>query len=235
DPGSDGWFYKTQPEWEDETGMGRSEQETARKHLRRTPFWQETRRGVPAKLYFRIDLERLAEALLTQPPPKGKPRQNRKQNHQNAEIPQSSLQGSGKLVCEDPTDKPAGFPQAITETTAETTLPETPSEREHNVGNVASHRTKPQKPPALTEREEVLAQEIARHLDGDGHSLGAIRRIVSETQGLGEAIAYRLFEETMEQWDARKIKTTPGRYFVDLAKREAGRQGIDLGFKRDKA
>jgi hypothetical protein len=51
---------------------------------------------------------------------------------------------------------------------------------------------------------------------------------------LGEAIAYRLFEETIEQLDVRKIKTTPGRYFIDLAKREAVRQGIELGFKRDK-
>jgi hypothetical protein len=76
DPGSGGWFYKTQAEWEEETGMGRSEQETARKRLRQTPFWQEQRRGIPAMLYFRIDLAELAEALLTQSPKTGKPRQN---------------------------------------------------------------------------------------------------------------------------------------------------------------
>jgi hypothetical protein len=29
------------------------------------------------------------------------------------------------------------------------------------------------------------------------------------------------------------LKTTPGRYFIDLVKREAARQGIDLGFRRD--
>jgi hypothetical protein len=38
----------------------------------------------------------------------------------------------------------------------------------------------------------------------------------------------------MEQEEQRKIKTTPGRYFMDLAKREALRQGIDLGFKRER-
>jgi hypothetical protein len=228
-PGSDGWFYKTQAEWEDETGMGRSEQETARKRLRRTSFWQEERRGLPAKLYFRIDLERLADALLTQPPTTGTRRENRQQNHQNAEIQHASPQDSHSQAREDPTDKRAPFPQAITETTAETTLPETPPERENNVVNVASHRTTQQKPPPLTDREEVLAEEIARHLDGDGHSLGAIRRIVG---GLGEAITYRLFDETMEQVEAHKIKTTPGRYFIDLAKRDAARQGIDLGFRQ---
>lgn len=29
----DGWFFKTQVEWEDETGLSRTEQETARKKL----------------------------------------------------------------------------------------------------------------------------------------------------------------------------------------------------------
>jgi hypothetical protein len=106
--------------------------------------------------------------------------------------------------------------------------------RENNVVNVASHRTTYQLPPLLTEREEYLAREMARHLDGDSHSLAALRRIVSDQDGLGEAIACRLFDDTMEQVEAHKIKTTPGRYFIDLAKREAARQGIDLGFKSDK-
>jgi hypothetical protein len=229
DPGSDGWFYKTQPEWEDETGMGRSEQETARKRLRRTSFWQEQRRGIPAKLYFRIDLAQLAEALLTQPPKKGTPRENREQNHQNAEIQHTSLQDTGRQVRDDPTDQSAGYSQPITEITAEMTLPEISSEREKNVENVVSHRSKQRTSIVLSEREEDLAQEIARHLDGDGHSLGAFRRIVS---GLGDQIVYRLFGETMEQLEAHKIKTTPGRYFTDLAMREAARQGIDLGFRK---
>jgi len=231
DPESDGWFYKTQPEWEEETGLGRSEQETARKRLRQTPFWQEERRGIPAKLYFRIDLERLAEALLTQPPKKGILRKNREQNHQDAEIRHTSLQDASKQARDNAPGQPASIPQPITETTAETTLPETPPRRETNVVNVASHRTKQSTIVMLSDREEDLAREIARHLDGDGHSLGAIRRIVGN---LGAEIAYRLFHETMEQEEQHKVKTTPGRYFIDLAKREAERQGIDLGFRRDK-
>jgi len=59
-----GWFYKTQEEWEEETGLKRGEQEAARKRLRATGFWAEERRGIPARMYFRVDLNVLAEQLL---------------------------------------------------------------------------------------------------------------------------------------------------------------------------
>ncbi len=59
----EGWFWKTAEEWQQETGMTRREQETARKRLRATGFWHEERRGLPAKLYFRVNLEALARAL----------------------------------------------------------------------------------------------------------------------------------------------------------------------------
>lgn len=58
-----GWFYKTASEWEEETGMSRREQEKARATLRNTNFWMEDKKGVPATMYYKIDLERLYEAL----------------------------------------------------------------------------------------------------------------------------------------------------------------------------
>ncbi len=57
----EGWFWKTQGEWQEELSMSRYEQETARKRLRHTPFWQEVRRGLPARMYFRVDLGKLDE------------------------------------------------------------------------------------------------------------------------------------------------------------------------------
>lgn len=59
----DGWFYKTQDDWTKETCLSRREQQTARKHLRAAKFWQEERRGMPAKIHFRLDLDLLEEAL----------------------------------------------------------------------------------------------------------------------------------------------------------------------------
>jgi hypothetical protein len=59
----DGSFYKTMEDWEEETALSRFEQEGARRVLRALGFWHEERRGMPAKLYFRIDLEALEKAL----------------------------------------------------------------------------------------------------------------------------------------------------------------------------
>ena len=59
----DGWLSKTQAEWEKETGLTRREQETARKRLRSRGFLQEKRAGVPARLYFRLDVKALAAAI----------------------------------------------------------------------------------------------------------------------------------------------------------------------------
>jgi hypothetical protein len=57
------WFYKTQKEWEEETGLSRTEQDSARRKLRDLGFWFEDRRDVPAKLYFRVDAQKLQSRL----------------------------------------------------------------------------------------------------------------------------------------------------------------------------
>lgn len=59
-----GWFYKVQSEWEEETCLSRREQESARKQLRETGCWEERLIGIPAQLYYRLNLSAL-EAKLT--------------------------------------------------------------------------------------------------------------------------------------------------------------------------
>jgi hypothetical protein len=51
----EGWFYKSLAEWQEETGMTRRELDTAREHLRRTGFWEEDLRKVPAVLHYRVN------------------------------------------------------------------------------------------------------------------------------------------------------------------------------------
>lgn len=58
-------FYKTREEWAAETGMSRSEQETARKALVSLGILQESLRGVPATLHYKVNLEKLSELLQT--------------------------------------------------------------------------------------------------------------------------------------------------------------------------
>jgi hypothetical protein len=59
----DGWFYKTQREWEDETGLTRCEQETARRRLRDKGLVEERLKGIPARLYFRVNKKEIVAAI----------------------------------------------------------------------------------------------------------------------------------------------------------------------------
>lgn len=98
----DGWFYKTQAELTTETGLSRYEQEGARKKLVTAGVLEEDRRGVPAKLYFRVNKNRL-EALLIQ----------------YAENQQSSMRKSRIQECDKPADKNAEIPRTSLQKTPE--------------------------------------------------------------------------------------------------------------------
>lgn len=102
------WFYKTQKEIKSETGLSREEQETARRRLISAGVLEEARRGVPAKLFFRVKAERL-EALLLKSAEKPQPslRESRNQErgdtaHKNADMPQASLRESHSPACGKP-------------------------------------------------------------------------------------------------------------------------------------
>ena len=58
--GPDGWFYKTETEMQAETRLTRRNQESGRKRLVELGVLEVQRRGVPATLYFKLDIERLA-------------------------------------------------------------------------------------------------------------------------------------------------------------------------------
>lgn len=52
-----GWFFKRQVDWEDETGLTRREQEGARSRLCALGILLEERRGVPGKLFYKVDFD----------------------------------------------------------------------------------------------------------------------------------------------------------------------------------
>lgn len=77
DKGSDpdGWIFKTQVELEDETALTRGQQERARATLRRLGILEEIKRGVPAKLYYRIAWAAVYEMMgITQDAQNAQPR-----------------------------------------------------------------------------------------------------------------------------------------------------------------
>ncbi|MGQ1340838.1 DNA-binding protein [Acinetobacter baumannii] len=99
-----GYFYKTQDDWEQETGLTRREQETARKKLRELGFVSEHKHGVPCKVHFRVEHDNLYMALV--------------RFSQNS---QSSMAESAKLECTDAPNSDVVIRQTNTENTQEIT------------------------------------------------------------------------------------------------------------------
>ena len=60
---ADGFIWKKQEEWTEETGLSANEQRTARKHLVKSGVLQEKLKGIPAQLYYRIDTDALQARL----------------------------------------------------------------------------------------------------------------------------------------------------------------------------
>ena len=65
-PEADGWFAKSQDDWLTELGLSRFEQEGARKILRNMGVLEEKRVGMPAKLHFRVNGQKLLQILSDQ-------------------------------------------------------------------------------------------------------------------------------------------------------------------------
>lgn len=87
----DGWIYKTQSQIEEETGLTRTEQQTARKTLTGKGFMEEKHKGIPCQLHYRVNLAAINSAW-------GIYKLN-KQNQQNSGNPQTRTQKKSKQVC----------------------------------------------------------------------------------------------------------------------------------------
>lgn len=57
------FWWKTETEWEEETGLSRREQQVARALLKKQVFWLEKRQGIPAKLFFCVNGDSLGVSL----------------------------------------------------------------------------------------------------------------------------------------------------------------------------
>ena len=100
---SEGWFFKTIGEWEEETGLTRREQETARKNLK--GILDSELRGIPARLYFRINWLALEKSLnndsLAESAKQGFPNPPNK----NGGTRQTGLHENAKQACANPPSK----------------------------------------------------------------------------------------------------------------------------------
>ncbi|MFG3398686.1 hypothetical protein [Streptomyces parvus] len=98
----DGWFYKTTEEWNEELGLTLEEVKGARKKLKSIGLLTEQRKGIPAKLYYKVDTDELLAVL-------------------SGEKPLTVVVKTPKLEVVKPTSSAVENPRSITETTQETT------------------------------------------------------------------------------------------------------------------
>ncbi|TCJ15191.1 hypothetical protein EZJ19_07735 [Parasulfuritortus cantonensis] len=63
EPARLGWFWKTREDWRNECGLSRREQDRSRVILKELGLWQEKRVGMPAKVWYRVDLDTLGRLL----------------------------------------------------------------------------------------------------------------------------------------------------------------------------
>ncbi len=102
DEGQGGWWWKTQEQWTEETGMSRTEIETARRKLVASGLLEHKKAGCPGRSFYRVNAEKVYLVL--------------------SAGSQTSLRETCKLDCGKPANKNAGFRQTKrTETIPEIT------------------------------------------------------------------------------------------------------------------
>lgn len=114
---SDGWFYKTENEWEEEIGMSSKEVRSARRCLAELKLLDQVRKGVPAKMHFRVDTDLLLDYLAGETAIPVVPKEN------NKSCPKGTTGSTQKaqLVVTKGADKCDRKGTTITEITQETT------------------------------------------------------------------------------------------------------------------
>jgi len=139
----DGWFYKTADECFEETRLTRHEQQTARKILTRLKLLEEKRKGIPSKLWFRLNWDVLLGLLEDSPPRRTKKTHSvsnqlrgengkfvkKGENIQCAVARQPSVRQGRQQVSAADGNKHPPLADAITETTSKTTSKTTSSKK----------------------------------------------------------------------------------------------------------
>jgi hypothetical protein len=190
----DGWVYKTQVEWELETGLTRWEQETARRQLRERSILTETKRGMPARLFFRIDVDALSATWEVTFPaqdaakPQARMRVSHKQGSTRDNEAFPRMRENHKQRRGETSSKDVGSPQPINKEAGTTTG--TTSTTTGGGGNQASDEDQLRKTLApLMLSEGIEAELIESAID---QALAALRIAVADSRVTMGPVAYCL-------------------------------------------
>jgi len=168
----EGWWFKTRDEWQEETGLGRREQETARAKLRKLGVMREDLRGVPAQLWYMVDENRLLE-VLAESAQKAVPVGRNPPNWKGGIRPTGRAESAQQAGTNPPNKKGAFAPTFKgTETTTETTTEITTTTPNPSASNAATTTTEPahrggrgdedQKPEDPDSGQELAALETTK-------------------------------------------------------------------------
>lgn len=130
---TEGWFFKTIEEWEEETGCSRKQQERVRAVLRGKGILEEKKEGLPCQLFYRVNFDALQASLYPVVQTGLHPVVQTGKKH--------GAQTDGDNVLYDARD-----PETTAETTAETTPPTAP------VGPDLMDLTDDERPPVPKKR-----------------------------------------------------------------------------------
>ncbi|HLZ28548.1 MAG TPA: DnaA N-terminal domain-containing protein [Chloroflexota bacterium] len=221
---SAGWIWKTQAEIYEETGLTRREQETARRHLVELGIVAERRAGVPAKLYFRVDMRVLARLIA--------PTKDGGMRH--ASMAESAILDGRKAP-----DKRGGKRQTISESTSETTSEITGSSEfrrgSRHKENQGDERTRQPRrgeaPDTSAVADHPASTACAAPGQADGPPPSYIDRVVEDvveklTGGSHELASHRTQARTL--WETSQLSVQAfANLLYELRDEVRRRRGID--------
>ncbi|QEM69489.1 hypothetical protein FO488_15890 [Geobacter sp. FeAm09] len=148
----EGWIYKSQAELTQETALTREEQETARKYLKKSGILHEQKKGIPCRLFYRLDLKRVNELY-----------KKHQLNQQNGQMPQTRMRDSRKQDCGNAACKDEAKPQTTTLDYAENYQGDYSSSRDNHTAAAPPSSLSPNPQPLHPEVTAAI-EKIPGHL-----------------------------------------------------------------------
>jgi hypothetical protein len=220
----DGWFYKTQEEWCDETALIRSEQDRARRELKSRKLIEEQKRGLPCKLYYRVNKTALLESITSfmcskQPDSQFAESTKLDCNSQQTRVanPANKSGQSCKQCCnfqqtglQDSTDNL--YPETTSETTSEITSETT--------SPLVPHRENGERESAIAVNAEVVEEESAQLpslATQANHASNQEADFPGKTKPPGRRDNNTRLQWLLQEYDSGRITTLPKDELVLLA------------------
>jgi hypothetical protein len=216
----DGWFWKTQEQWAEETCLDRQQQERSRRALQRIGVLEESREGVPALLYYRVRFDVLSR-LIEEFDGSGTTFKDEVLEPENDAKPSSGT----TFIKDSETLSPETTPQTIQVSEVSDSQPQTPLRtrtcskcrayvpeddlREHERGCVGKRKNK-REAKAFRQAEAILnlkpASEVRPHSEAGAKLFLELRTLYKAKTGkkLG-----RLYGEALTKWQTAYQKHGP--------------------------